>query len=765
MPAPEHDDASATPFAPLAAVLANVSRPGDFCAHGTVVTPIPRIDVGGVGTIAFPLPPFQAEQLLAAAEAAPYGRGADTLVDPDVRRAWQISPGRVRLDDRQWDKTLASIVASAAAGLGVDGDVTAELYKMLVYDAGGFFVPHRDTEKAPSMFGTLVIVLPSTYRGGDLVVRHGGREAVLTLPGEDVARVSWGAFYADCVHELRPITNGYRLCLVYNLLRIGTSRPVAPDHSREVEGVAAFLEEWARSTDASEQLEDDEEGYDEPPVYPNKLVHLLEHHYTPAELSFDTLKNRDAALASVLLAAAELGDAVVHLAMVSIEESGSAEPLYDERRHGHWGRYEDEDEDQDFEIHEIFERVETVSGWVRADEQEVTLGALPIDEDELFPPDALDDEEPDEKHLHEATGNGGASFERTYRRAALVVWPRSLELAVVAQAPLASLVGMLLPLVTSTDPGERLRGQALATRIIEGPPSGSGTGRVDLLSVLLRLGDPALVARYVRAHLQHGFAPTEIDTLLACHGLLGGAVLAALVASIFETNAPARAPVCLDLLDRLVTIDPSAARTAAPVLLARLPGDPTAEGNIPEHLRARPDAGWLTRLLDVLLRLSDPPLLDRAVAYTRDCLAPQHLDAIVLPAVLDLWRDGAATNAAAALAPLHTLCVTHLRRRVAEPCEAPTDWTREAHGTCRCADCVTFRAFLVSPREQRWELKAVQGRRTHVESQLSGADVDIRTERKGSPHTLVCVKNRRSYERRFAQREADRAALVTLGVG
>jgi len=39
--------------------------------------------------------------------------------------------------------------------------VSAELYKLLVYERKGFFLPHRDTEKTGGMFGTLVVTLPS----------------------------------------------------------------------------------------------------------------------------------------------------------------------------------------------------------------------------------------------------------------------------------------------------------------------------------------------------------------------------------------------------------------------------------------------------------------------------------------------------------------------------------------------------------------------------------------------------------------------------
>ena len=42
-------------------------------------------------------------------------------------------------------------------------------------------------------------------------------------------------------------------------------------------------------------------------------------------------------------------------------------------------------------------------------------------------------------------------------------------------------------------------------------------------------------------------------------------------------------------------------------------------------------------------------------------------------------------------------------------------------------------------------------------------DVDFTTERKGSPHVLVCTKNQASYEARVRQRRADVDDLALLG--
>ena len=135
----------------------------------------PGLAVEGVGPVALPLLPVQAEQLIATAERAPYGRGEDTLTDIGVRRTWQIAPERVRIGGKHWPATIQAIVARVAEGLGVTDPVEADLYKLLIYDQGSFFVPHRDTEKVPGMFATLVLALPSVSEGGALIVRHKDR--------------------------------------------------------------------------------------------------------------------------------------------------------------------------------------------------------------------------------------------------------------------------------------------------------------------------------------------------------------------------------------------------------------------------------------------------------------------------------------------------------------------------------------------------------------------------------------------------------------
>ena len=233
--------------AALEKLLRSVDRPGDFCTHGRLYAPMPRLEVDGVGMLSFPVPETQVRALIAAAEPAPYGKGADTLVDTSVRDCRQIGPERIRLAGGAWPDTLARILSAAASGLGCPIDrLDAQFYKLLLYEPGGFFAAHRDTEKADGMVATLSISLPVAGDGGELRVRHQGREIVADMNVEEPSELAFAAFYADCTHEIRPVIEGHRLSLVFNLcLRPGdkvhasegaglrrTDRPIANASSR-----------------------------------------------------------------------------------------------------------------------------------------------------------------------------------------------------------------------------------------------------------------------------------------------------------------------------------------------------------------------------------------------------------------------------------------------------------------------------------------------------------------------------------------------------
>ncbi|WP_262964387.1 2OG-Fe(II) oxygenase [Methylobacter psychrophilus] len=514
------------------------------------------------------------------AEQAPYGRGQETLVDTDVRRTWQIDAGQVTIKGKHWPENLTTIVSRCAAGLGVSGEVQAELYKLLVYDAGSFFVSHCDSEKTPGMFATLVIVLPSEYQGGELVVKHQQEAVTLDLHRDDAAEIGYAAFYADCVHEVLPVTQGCRLTLIYNLIRTDKKLPLPkpPDYHQEQDLVAALLHNWSTLLKAAPGDE-----------IPEKLIYLLEHAYAPAELGFDTLKNADAAVAEVLVAAAEQADCEIHLALVSVEESGSAE--YSGGYGGHWG---DESEDDDFEVDEVFERTETISEWRRRDGKPSPLPTLPFSEHEFCPTAAYEAIEPNDIEFQEATGNAGASFERTYQAAALVVWPKAFNLVIINQAGFAATLPVLRDFCQRWEDecqdqnsslwqdAHTLAGYMLRDIFRENTnnPNGyqSRSSDHEFLECLFRLRDSHCVNGYWQGIAGRGFyQKKDSDALVQTATLVPWPVAVKTLKQAFPLSVAKAYEACAALLAGLCAAEPDTAadlNNAAQILWAALPGDP-----------------------------------------------------------------------------------------------------------------------------------------------------------------------------------------------
>ena len=756
----------------LAKALNRIQRAGSYYTMGAVEIFAPRLEVDGVGSIALPLLPVQAKQLIAVAEQAPYGKGPDTLVDTQVRNTWQIDAAQVQIG-RRWEQTVIDIVKCARTGLGVTGSVVAEFYKMLVYEPGQFFLSHRDTEKAPGMFATLIIVLPSIYTGGELVVRHQGEEAVLDLCPPEPAVATFAAFYADCLHEVQPVTSGCRLALVYNLLRQDRSRlPEPPDHDAEQALLTKLLRQWS----IAKQSPDDES--------PEKLIYPLEHVYTEAEISFDLLKGADVARADALITAAEQAECDLHLALVSIEESGNAEYHGDyygsRRRKWSYDEEEDEDEDEDeadFEIGEIFDRSATLSQWQRPDGQLATLGDFPFNKEELCPPGALDNMEPDETHFQEASGNAGASFDRTYRRAALIVWPQHRRLAVFNQVGLSTTLPYLTDLAKQwTHSGQsqesplwrqahELTGFMLETWEVDRPRRPRPEA-ANLLATLTQLNDTTRIEAFLTNISAAGnYCKADNPAILKASSLLPPTKAIDLIRRIIAGSAVESPSACADLLAQSATAAQKSGQIAAlipiaKILLDTLPGDPARIPPPPpeQRWRSHPPQVESTFVVDLLtgLGLIDPALADQAVRYMQAWPNTYPPDGILIPAALDLVKKPDIRQLAA-FEHLRDACLIPLRQRIAEPLEPPRDWTRPSTVSCKCAHCAELSRFLADPNRKVWDFRSPQANRNHVSESIrrNQCDLDCETSTKGRPYGLVCTKNQASYERRVAQRKKD----------
>ena len=413
----------------------------------------PDITVGGLA-MSCPPTPEDLTHLETLATPAPYGRGEDTILDAKVRDARQIDAEHMTLEGAAWTALKQTMLTEIATRMGLeDTKLSLVPLKLLIYERGGHFADHADTEKHRGMIASAALIVPSTYTGGTLVVENDGKTLKYGTDGASEWR--WIAWYADCRHRLKPVRDGVRMSITFAVCANPDGALVALERSP----LPIRRALWARSTPHHETDWAARGGRtragDE--RYGQKCVWVLSHRYTEAGLRANLLKGADRMLARIVL---DTPHEQHYLGWLEVRETGSAAT----EQPGHWatdewgGNVEVEpdddlpppslsDEDLEWsvpqweydpaamriahrqtpELH--IESVERQHIWIEGlrtlDGTEADFGPIEVLDGEIVPAGALDQTRPTGARVYEATGNEGASLELQYRAAVLVHWRRN----------------------------------------------------------------------------------------------------------------------------------------------------------------------------------------------------------------------------------------------------------------------------------------------------------------------------------------------------
>ena len=195
----------------------------------------------------------------------------------------------------EWAAGVDAVTRTAAKQLGLHpANVKALPYKLLVYAPGDHFLPHKDTEKEPRQFGSLVIQLPSMHSGGALIVKHADQSWTHDFgvsTGMSQFKCHYAAHYADVEHQVSPVTSGYRVLITYNMVWTRDDLPTPCCANVGDDSMVASVAEGVRAWD----LGDD-----------GLFLLALEHEYTQQSLSrngVQALKGKDRRLSQLLQAA------------------------------------------------------------------------------------------------------------------------------------------------------------------------------------------------------------------------------------------------------------------------------------------------------------------------------------------------------------------------------------------------------------------------------------------------------------------------------
>ena len=756
----------------IAECLSSIEAPGSFASRRNCSSDDLHLEVVGVGPIRFPISSATARKLCAAARPARYGLKEKTLLDTHVRHTWEIEKSRIKIDQRRWKPMLIAQIEQIKRDLGLPGGciLKADLHNMLLYEHGQFFVSHQDSEKANGMIGTLVVTLPSPFKGGAFVIEH--RDKQVGYRGSGGA-LSFIAFYADCHHEVKPVTDGYRVVLTYNLILEGNSAAIRSDSARkQTDSLAKLIRSHFETAPPPRWPGQD------PQEPPDRLIYLLDHQYTQKGLGWSGLKNGDAARAAALREVAVRLDCEIFLALAEVHETWSCEDEWE----GHVGhdrrwQYDEEEEeeaeeemnwdtgsstlteliDSDLELRHLIDpsgrKADSITASIPTDEICCTTESVEL--------------EPFNSEHEGYMGNWGNTVDRWYHRAAVVLWPRERTFILRSKASAVWAIEEMWKIIKA---GKIDEARTMAKRVL--PFWKTAARREDrrrFVLTAMRVADAvdapdlgAALLQPLRLERLSAMTAPQIIALLQHYGLAWSQSLFAhwsaddpsIERRAWVASMPSFCrPLCsdasteqLELVRSIVTSELKWVANEYASLREQLPGKD---------------------LLDALFGLHKPilGLLESSVIAKSPELQGEILGLLsvesdtLLPWVIRLLRTASGLHQPRMLSvlgfgPVQERCIRALTAHLRTPPRRPDDWSIDAPMKCACDLCKDLASFLTAPNriELRWPL--AKARRAHIHRMLQDHDIPVRHEtvHTGTPHVLVLRKKKELFKRAAAAR-------------
>jgi 2OG-Fe(II) oxygenase superfamily len=694
------------------------------------------------------------------------------VLDTRVRNSSEIARRRIRIDQARWNATLIPLLDEIRAGLGLAEGVVlkAELHNMLLYERGQFFQSHQDSEKADGMIGTLVVTLPSAFRGGEMKVEQ--HDEVMAFRGSrtDLQLV---AFYAGCRHEVRPVTGGARVVLTYNLLTKGVAATRTSDiEPRTLDALTAALQHHFETPI--------EERFGGAAAPPDRLVYLLDHEYTARGLRWDLLKGADGARATALRTAAERLDCEIHLAQADVHETWNCESepasWYPDGSRSYRGFRDDFDDDygeNDYEDDDVDDGEPNLSdlidsdielrGWVASASKKPAAISSVVRDEELCYTRPSADMSPFQSDYTGYMGNWGNELERWYHRAAIVIWPRERTFVIRARASASwALKELVRMLRRGKQEDARRKMESLLPFWSNAARSSAAPLMPDALRAAAGVADPTLASSIL--------SPLPLETFDAE------------AASLFE---PLIRQFGLQWSEEVLSALPVARDDTHGKWIATLP-------RICKELSAGDEAGgalarWLAvrqwEWIDKKMGEADYDPSPSSASAKLSALVPPLLAILrstVMIGAFDVQESIVRQLAAArserrvnvlmallraapkrdadlrrALRPLHALCTESLTAWLSAPRRDPRDWSIPAELGCRCERCSKLHAFLIAREWRVFEWPLAKEHRAHVHQIIERYELPVshQTRHTGRPYTLVLAKRETLFEREAARRK------------
>jgi hypothetical protein len=292
------------------------------------------------------------------------------------------------------------------------------------------------------------------------------------------------------------------------------------------------------------------------------------------------------------------------------------------------------------------------------------------------------------------------------------------------------------------------------------------------MAALRRLNAPALVDRFLRETVTPAYDGSENAELLASVEVLGDTQAAAVLSTLVSAQMPRHPKECIELL---LALSENPAFCFPEVAAAAVAGldfigthDSSSENfdREPEERQRLLSPEFLENLFRALQCCIGGTLC--GAAAEKIVLRPETFSpvALVVPAIkrICVWRRRRTTAVDSAVRQLWTSAADFLLQRSEVPPQPPTNWRLNVEISCSCPDCRELQIFARDRIERVHRFRINKERRRHLHNVIDRHRLDMvhMTERMGSPQTLVCTKDRRTFDRRVKEYQDEIAAMRTL---
>lgn len=714
-----------------------------------------KIAIKNFGNITEKISQQTARALIKEARLASFGWRDQTVIDTRVRNVWELPKSKIKISKKDFQKVFGPALEKIKLDLGLaeEGKLTAELHNLLIYEPGQFFSNHQDSEKSDDMVATMVVLLPCAYKGGSLVIDQQGDKKTFRAKTSSTRGLRVVAFYADCHHEVKKVTQGYRIALTYNLVfKASGHLKQSPSNPGLTQAINQY---FAAKSDIRE-------GYRR--NHPRWLVYLLDHQYSRKGLDWLQLKGLDRTRTAQLLAAAEHLDLNVHLALSELHETWQTEEEYSDD----WGYHsfddDDEDDDEDYEnesqtggdvnLVDLIDEDYSLAHWMSSDGKKLAFKECTVPKSMFCWTKANDEIQPFKSEHEGYMGNYGNTMDRWYHRAAVVLWPKEDDFpSLFAIDPIKAMSKLKSQLAKNPEIGGHLLEKALPQW--EAMRREDPTQIRELLGIAKLVQKKGLATRLLSVFNLQVICPKNISAVLALIEVYGETWMLSLMKTWSEStysynnelggmskiikklNSYKR--ICKWLLDNqvdlLVSVNQKSEKNRSRVELDRGQKsivNKTGELLLSAHIAS--DKKMTTGLIEHILQSKR--------VYSSLGLAQLAAKISQYPDQNSLW-DKLVAEARKRL----TAELSKKRKK--------NDYSILDAVPCSCSDCKDLSNFLKGKDQKTLVWPLARARRQHIHSIIDGMGLGVShvTQRIGSPQKLVLTKLKKHFEKETALRK------------